>query len=339
MTTTTPERTIACPKCGTTIDVSALLSRQIEEGLKKDFDARLAGEQKKYQEKAGELEAAGRRIEEAQKRVDEAQQRLQSDIERGVEQRIGAERRKLEEGIRKSLEEENSTRVKSMQEELDKKSEQVKELHRTKSENERLKREKDELKDSIEAELQKKMNDQLQDERAKIQKTAEDRVQMKLSEKDNLIEQMRHQLQEAQRKAEQGSMQMQGEVQELAIEEWLRESFPLDTIGEIKKGARGADCLHIVNTRTRQNCGSIYYESKRTKDFQPAWIEKFKTDLRAKGATIGVIVTEAMPKEMDRLGSNQRVWRCFQQSRAAAPDRTCLNLSIRQCLPHQSSSF
>ena len=80
-----------------------------------------------------------------------------------------------------------------------------------------------------------------------------------------------------QRKAEQGSMQMQGEVMELAIEEWLAAQFPLDTIEEIKKGARGGDCIQIVNTHSHQNCGTIYYESKRTKDFQANWIEKFKT--------------------------------------------------------------
>ena len=105
-------------------------------------------------------------------------------------------------------------------------------------------------------------------------------------------------------------MQMQGEVQELAIEEWLQSHFPLDHIEEIKKGARGGDCIQIVNTRTRQHCGSIYYESKRTKDFQPTWIEKFKEDMRQKGATFGVLVTEAMPKDMDRLGQKDGIWIC-----------------------------
>ena len=105
-------------------------------------------------------------------------------------------------------------------------------------------------------------------------------------------------------------MQMQGEVQELAIEEWLAMQFPLDTIEEIKKGARGGDCIQIVNTRTEQNCGKIYYESKRTKDFQPSWIEKFKTDIRDKGANIGVLVTEVMPSDMDRMGLKDGIWIC-----------------------------
>ena len=112
------------------------------------------------------------------------------------------------------------------------------------------------------------------------------------------------------RKQEQGSMQMQGEVQELAIEEWLAAQFPLDTIEEIKKGARGGDCIQVVNTRSRQNCGKIYYESKRTKDFQPSWIEKFKADMREKGADIGVLVTEAMPSDFDRMGIKDGIWIC-----------------------------
>jgi hypothetical protein len=256
------------------------------------------------------LEAMTAELEAGKRSVAEAQQRVRADIERGVQERVAAERKQLEDRLRKSIDEENSVRVKSMEEELARKSEQVKELHRTKSEVERLRREKDEQKEVIEAEAQKRLNETLTAERARIQKAAEDGARMKLSEKENVIEQLRVQLQEAQRKADQGSMQLQGEVQELAIEEWLRTAFPLDTIGEVKKGARGADCLHTVNTHTRQNCGSIYYESKRTKDFQPSWIGKFKADMRAKGATIGVIVTEAMPKEMERMGNREGVWIC-----------------------------
>jgi hypothetical protein len=105
-------------------------------------------------------------------------------------------------------------------------------------------------------------------------------------------------------------MQLQGEVQELAIEEYLMNQFPLDTVDEIKKGARGGDCIQIVNTRSRQNCGKIYYESKRTKEFQPSWIEKFKDDIRDKNANIGVLVTEVMPSGMDRLGLKDGIWIC-----------------------------
>jgi len=128
-------------------------------------------------------------------------------------------------------------------------------------------------------------------------------MQKQLEDQKKLTEEMK-------RKQEQGSMQLQGEVQELAIEEWLATKFPLDTIEEIKKGARGGDCIQIVHTRTQQNCGTIYYESKRTKDFQPSWIEKFKADIRDRGANIGVLVTEVMPSDMDRMGLRDGIWIC-----------------------------
>jgi hypothetical protein len=113
-----------------------------------------------------------------------------------------------------------------------------------------------------------------------------------------------------QRKIEQGSTQRQGEIQELAIEEWLKNKFPLDSISEVKKGQKGGDCLQTVHTRSHQNCGTIYYESKRTKEFGYSWIEKFKADMRDKKVDIGVIVTETLPKEMDRFGIKDGVWIC-----------------------------
>jgi len=133
---------------------------------------------------------------------------------------------------------------------------------------------------------------------------------LRFKELQKQLEDQRKLTEEMKRKQEQGSMQLQGEVQELAIEEWLASQFPLDTIEEIKKGARGGDCIQVVNTRTLQNCGTIYYESKRTKDFQPSWIEKFKGDIREKGANIGVLVTEVMPSDMDRMGLKDGIWIC-----------------------------
>jgi hypothetical protein len=133
---------------------------------------------------------------------------------------------------------------------------------------------------------------------------------LRFKEMQKQLEDQKRLTEEMKRKQEQGSIELQGEVQELAIEEWLATKFPLDTIEEIKKGARGGDCIQTVNTRSFQNCGTIYYESKRTKDFQPSWIEKFKADIREKGADIGVLVTEVMPSDMDRMGLKDGIWIC-----------------------------
>ena len=174
----------------------------------------------------------------------------------------------------------------------------------------KLSREKEEMKAILEAEAQKKLNDEILREREKIRKQENEKNELKFKELLKQLEDQKRLTEEMKRKQEQGSMQLQGEVQELAIEEWLAQSFPLDTINEIKKGVRGADCLQIVNTREIQNCGSIYYESKRTKDFQNSWIEKFKNDIREKKANTGVLITEVMPSDMDRMGMKEGIWIC-----------------------------
>jgi hypothetical protein len=299
----TSTSTIKCPECGTEINVNDVIYHQLESQLKEKFNTELAETKKKYELESAAIKEEKTNLEEKEKKINEA-------ITSGIKDGIKTERRKLTDQLRKQIEDEKSEQLNLMEEELKQKSDQLKEFNKTKSEVERLKREKEELKSSIQAELEAQYNQTLKEERTKLQKTEEEKSKLKLSEKDQVIEQLKNRLQEAQRKAEQGSMQLQGEVQELAIEEWLTENFPLDTIKEIKKGAKGADCLQIVNTRANQNCGSIYYESKRTKSFQISWIEKFKNDIRDKGANIGVLVTEVMPKDMDRMGLKDGVWIC-----------------------------
>ena len=238
------------------------------------------------------------------------EEELRKQYEDELAKKLKENRVKLEQSLKRKIEEEQAEQIQSLQDELDEKSKQVKELNKSKALIERLKREKEELRDELTLEAEKELNEQLREETQRIRKAEQSRVDFKLSEKEQIIDQLKKQLQEAQRKAEQGSIQLQGEVQELAIEEWLRNQFPLDAIEEIKKGQSGADCVQIVNTRTRQNCGSIYYESKRTKSFSPSWIDKFKADIREKNVDIGVLVTESMPKGMDRLGLMRGIWVC-----------------------------
>jgi len=105
-------------------------------------------------------------------------------------------------------------------------------------------------------------------------------------------------------------MQLQGEVQELALEELLKSSYPFDSIEEVGKGIKGADCMQHVRNAQAQMCGKIIYESKRTKAFVNEWIEKLKSDMRAQQADIAVIVTESLPKDMDTFGMKDGVWIC-----------------------------
>jgi len=294
---------VKCPNCGTSIDVQDILAHQLEEEWKQKYLAQVQQDKKRYDLENKQLQQSKEEFEEKKKKENELfQERLENQLK--------SDRKSIEEKLKEKLGEEYSELMKSMQGELKEKSEQVKELHVSKAEIEKLKREKSEMKLALEAESQKKLNETLISEKAKIRKAEEEKNELRFKEMQKQLEDQKKLTEEMKRKQEQGSMQLQGEVQELAIEEWLQAKFPLDTIEEIKKGARGGDCIQIVNTRIRQNCGTIYYESKRTKDFQPTWIKKFKNDIRDRGANIGVLVTEVMPSDMDRFGLKEGIWIC-----------------------------
>ena len=294
---------IKCPNCGTSIDVQDILAHQLENEIQQKYQNQLAEEKKKFDAEFEGLNKAKEQFEQKKKQENEMfQERLDKQLKE--------DRKLIEEKLKVKIQEEQSEQLKALQKELNEKSEQVKELNRSKAEIEKLKREKSELKEIAEAEAQKNLNETLIAEKEKIRKQEEDKNELRFKELQKQLEDQRKLTEEMKRKQEQGSMQLQGEVQELAIEEWLAGQFPLDSIEEIKKGARGGDCIQVVNTRTHQNCGTIYYESKRTKDFQTSWIEKFKADIREKGANIGVLVTEVMPSDMSRMGLKDGIWIC-----------------------------
>ena len=295
--------TILCPNCGTEFNVSDVLRHQVEEQLTHQLKEEFAAQRQ-------QLESARGALEKQQKELQEQQQRQQELVAGAIAEGLSKEKGKLQKQLREQALQENAEAIKVLQEELKEKSVQLQELNKTRAEVERIKREKEELRDILRVDFEKRTTELLAEKTTKIRKDEQARVQLTVAERDKVIQQLKDQLQEAQRQAEQGSMQLQGEVQELAIEDWLRQQFPLDTIEEIRKGERGADCLQTVNMREQGNCGTIYYESKRTKHFQPTWLEKFRHDIRERNAGIGVLVTQAMPADMERMGLRDGVWIC-----------------------------
>jgi hypothetical protein len=297
------ENNINCPNCGFAIDVNDLVYHQMETELKKEFSASQAEERLKLSQDVELLQKQQAEFEEKRKRENEL-------FQDKLTQKVKEEKEIIEKRLRLQIESEQQDQIKLMQNELNQKQEQLKELNRTKAEIEKLKREKDMVKEQTLMEAEKSLTIRLNEERDKIKKLEQDRTELTIKELLKQLEDQKRLTEEMKRKQEQGSMQLQGEVQELAIEEYLITQFPLDNIEEIKKGARGGDCVQTVNTRTKHNCGTIYYESKRTKDFQPSWIEKFKADIRIKGAHIGVLVTDVLPSGMDRMGLRDGIWIC-----------------------------
>ncbi|MCW5899516.1 MAG: DUF2130 domain-containing protein [Flavobacteriales bacterium] len=287
---------INCPKCGTPVDVNKVLYDKVQAEIGQQYERTMEQEREK--------------LATEQKKLADQMRQLDDQVKTTVEQQLAKAKKEQEESIRKSIASEHEEGVKALQKELEQKSVQVRELNQTKALLAQAQREKDELADKINAEAQAKLNETLKQEKAKIAKAEADKQELVVKEKDELIKSLSAQMEEMKRRAEQGSMQSQGEVQELAIEEWLRNAFPLDEVEEISKGVRGGDCIHRVRDRSGHELGAIYYESKRTKHFQAPWIAKLKQDMQAAKTHIGVIVTEAMPDGMDRMGQREGLWIC-----------------------------
>ncbi|MGL2428437.1 DUF2130 domain-containing protein [Helicobacter pylori] len=303
-----------CPKCQAPINVSEALYKQIERENQNKFLAQQKAFEKEVNEKRAQYQSYFKNLEQKEEALKERAKEQQAKFDEAVKQAsalaLQDERAKIIEEARKNAFLEQQKGLELLQKELDEKSKQVQELHQKEAEIERLKRENNEAESRLKAENEKKLNEKLDLEREKIEKALHEKNELKFKQQEEQLEMLRNELKNAQRKAELSSQQFQGEVQELAIEEFLRQKFPLDSVEEIKKGQRGGDCIQVVHTREFQNCGKIYYESKRTKEFQKAWVEKLKSDMREIGADVGVIVSEALPKEMERMGLFEGVWVC-----------------------------
>jgi len=295
--------TITCPNCKTQIDVNEIQYHELEERLKREHQQELENKRKEYKNHLDKLDAREQAMNEKQEKFDE-------ELKRATKEQVKLEKQKLTTELKNQFLEEYRESDALMKKELDEKNEKLKELNRSKAEIEQLKREKEEATSKAKVEAQMELSKQLQEEKIKISKTLEEQNELKLKQKDEQIEQMKRDIESAQRKAEQSSMQTQGEALELAIESWLASQFPFDNIDEVKKGAFGADCIQTVHTREAQNCGVICYESKNTKAWSDGWITKLKQDMLTVNADIGVLVTSVYPKDMRRMGFVEGIWVC-----------------------------
>jgi hypothetical protein len=223
----------------------------------------------------------------------------------------------LEVTIRKSIAADFENKLRMLQESNHQNEEKLKQARQI--ELEFLKKEQ-ELKNR-EADLEIQLQKKLQQERSLLteqirkhetERTAlkENEYQLRMRELEKQLEDQKKLAEEMRRKAEQGSMQLQGEVQELLLETILKEEFPFDLIEEVGKGVEGADCMQTVRNAAGKECGKIIYESKRTRNWSNAWVGKLKSDMRNKGADMAILVTQAFPKDMERFGMREGVWIC-----------------------------
>lgn len=290
---------IKCPKCGEEIDIENLIQAEAKDTL----DKKLA------QQKA-ELD---KQLEEYKKQTESLKSQLEKEKEKAIDDALKSQKQEFkakEEELKKNIREEQKEAYQELEKELEEKSLQIKELNKLKAEKSRLEREKEELQEKIIADTEKEFSQKLVEEKQKYQKQAEEKFELQIKELQKQLQDQKDLTEEMKKRQEQGSMQLQGEVQELAIEKYLKENYIYDEIKEVGKGDMGADSLQIVNTSYKPNCGTIYYESKRTKTFKEDWIAKFKNDIQEKGADIGVLVTAVYPKGMTRMGMKDGVYIC-----------------------------
>ena len=167
-------------------------------------------------------------------------------------------------------------------------------------------REKDEER---EIEMKKKLLENEESIKRDVRKKIEEEHELKDVEKEKLIQDLKKSLEEAQKKANQGSQQTQGEVLELTIERKLKEEYPQDTINEVKKGVRGADVIQEVFDKNGTACGSIIWESKNAK-WSETWIAKLREDQRQAKADLAVLVSVDLPENIKEKGVGYKngVW-------------------------------
>src|SRR5215203_6765249 len=312
-----PTNNIKCPNCGTEVDVQNVLSADVEQKLRQQFE-------RQWQQSLSQVNADKKKLEE-EKRLFEEKKKNENEI---FQQKLQQEKQKIEvevqQQLRKSISAdfENELRLlKQNKEETEErlKTARQKEIEFLKKE-QALKNKEQELEIILQKKLMAERNllsQQIRKEEIERTTIKETEYQLKLKELEKQLDDQRKLAEEMKRKAEQGSMQLQGEAQELLLEEILRSAFPFDIISEVGKGVRGADCIQTVRNSFGQECGKIIYESKRTSTFTQEWIEKLKNDMRSLGADIAVIVTKTMPKDMDCFGIKDGVWVCsFSEVRA-----------------------
>jgi hypothetical protein len=184
----------------------------------------------------------------------------------------------------------------------------LKEAQKAQAEAIKKQRELDDARRELDLTVEKQAQESLSAARDKAKAEAEDSLKLKMAEKEHTIQAMQKQIEDLKRRAEQGSQQLQGEVQELEIENTLKQAFPADVIVPVAKGEFGGDCVQGVSRGEGQACGAILWESKRTKNWSDTWLPKIRDDQRTAKADFAVIVTQALPKGVEMFGLVDDVW-------------------------------
>ena len=261
---------IKCPNCGTEFELNESLKNEVEKELR------------------------GKMMDWQKKKEDEFEKQKTALIN---------------DTLRKATDD-TVVKIKALEEESRIKTEQLQTLQKKELDLLRDKNALEEKQKNMEVEIEKRFLEKRKEIEESAIKREQEIFDLKTKEYKLQMEQQQKLIEELKRKSEQGSMQLQGESQELLLEEILQSYFPFDIIEEVEKGVEGADCIQVIRNNSNTICGKIIYESKRTKAWSNGWIDKLKADMRNSGSDVAILVTQVFPKDMEKFGEKDGVWIC-----------------------------
>ncbi len=261
---------IKCPNCGTEFELNESLKNEVEKELR------------------------GKMMDWQKKKEDEFEKQKTALIN---------------DTLRKATDD-TVVKIKALEEESRIKTQQLQTLQKKELDLLRDKNALEEKQKNLEVEIEKRFLEKRKEIEESAIKKEQEIFDLKTKEYKLQMEQQQKLIEELKRKSEQGSMQLQGESQELLLEEILQSYFPFDIIEEVEKGVEGADCIQVIRNNSDTICGKIIYESKRTKAWSNGWIDKLKADMRNSGSDVAILVTQVFPKDMEKFGEKDGVWIC-----------------------------
>ena len=261
---------IKCPNCGTEFELNESLKNEVEKELR------------------------GKMMDWQKKKEDEFEKQRTALIN---------------DTLRKATDD-TVVKIKALEEESRIKTQQLQTLQKKELDLLRDKNALEEKQKNLEVEIEKRFLEKRKEIEESAIKREQEIFDLKTKEYKLQMEQQQKLIEELKRKSEQGSMQLQGESQELLLEEILQSYFPFDIIEEVEKGVEGADCIQVIRNNSDTICGKIIYESKRTKAWSNGWIDKLKADMRNSGSDVAILVTQVFPKDMEKFGEKDGVWIC-----------------------------
>lgn len=298
------EPTIICPSCKTEIKLTESLAAPLIESTRREYQKQLAQKDADVARRDAALREREEALSKAQQTIDD-QVAEKLKLERG---KISVEEAKKAKLVLQTDIEQKTQALAELQEVINQQNVKLTEAQKVQADLLRKQRELDDAKRELELTVERRVQEGLATTREQAKKEAEEGLRLKVMEAEQTISSMQKQIEELKRKAEQGSQQLQGEVQELELEALLRAKFPRDTIEPVPKGEHGGDALQHVVGPTGQPCGTIIWESKRTKNWSDGWLAKLREDQRAAKAEIAVIVSQSLPKEIETFGLVENVW-------------------------------